>query len=112
MINIRTEKIVKSDARKYRKFKGFEMLPQERLPKKYLAAEINCCQVDKSSIRVQGFKESGWTNQFYHIGDRIPEERFVQLMAHIRKCGTLLMEINEEIETLRAEWQGEETFII
>lgn len=109
-IEIKTRKKVGSDGILYRKIMAFKMLRQKFLPKKYLAEDINVCLVDSSSIRVQGFE--GRFLSFYNVGDKIREDVFQSLLSHIQRCGNLLREINEELESLRSEWNGEETFII
>ena len=112
MIKIRTEKIVGINGELYRKFKQFSMLPQSRLPRKYLAGSKNVCMGGPDSIYIQGFTACGWKSHVYEVGDRISEERFQELLVHIRRCGNRLMKINRKLAKLRKEWSGEETFVI
>lgn len=81
------------------------VLKKNELPSEYTGSEPSVwCSDDGTAIAAN---PSG-----IEIGQWYQEDRIQKVLGIVRASGKRLSEINERIRKLKADWQGEETFII
>lgn len=102
-IKIRMKKEV-VDGTAGRRIQSIEgVLREDELPGEYIFSEPSVWLNSAGLVmEVSGFEISKW----------YPEEFIQKSLEIIRASAKRLHEINQKIAKLKAEWQGEETFII
>lgn len=107
-IEIRTEKVVNGNGEKERKILGWKCLPCNELPDMYIDNKPHIYSTLYETLVVISLEYEWHVSKDYII----PEEYFQKLLEVCVEAGNRLREINKHLAKLKAEWHGEETFII
>jgi hypothetical protein len=107
-IEIKTEKTVNDDGMKCRKIIDWNCFQYDELPNMYVDNTPHMYSISVTSLIIIH------PNYEWRIikGDVISEDSFKILLEVCVEAGNRLREVNKHLAELRAEWNGEETFII
>ena len=108
MIKIKTRKTVE-DGELYREILGVEALGDEDLPQEYLDSWERWVMVFEDGDLNLWKKDEG-IEEVIFPGMWILESYFQRLLKLVKKAGTHLQEINEDLK--RKKWKGKETIMI
>lgn len=107
-IEIKTEKVVNGNGAKERKILGWKTLPSNELPEIYFEQFPRVFDNSYGLLIIEHEKYE-WR---IAKGNTITEDEFQRLLVVFGEAERRLKEVNKHLAELRAEWNGEETFII
>jgi hypothetical protein len=109
-IEIKTEKIVRNDGTLCRKLADVKMIQSNKLPEIYMESKKPV--VFKGLVHNKVFCRNTEGRENYEIGGTYTDDEIQTLIDHCRAAGDNLMECNRILAEKKANWHGEETFII
>jgi hypothetical protein len=111
-IRIETKKVVDDAGILCREILKIKALPKSKLPDIYLLSDGPIVWKFWVNLHLENVKNQIHSHCNIMQGERYSEEFFEKCLDHCRAAGDNLMECNRILAEKRAEWEGEETFII
>jgi hypothetical protein len=102
-LKIKVEKVIERGIPSY-KILEIEALKRSELPDDYLNGDPYCYL--QENLVIGPARECLYMNGVYTLTD------FNKKLSTLKECGERLGKINKNIKELRANWTGQETFII
>jgi hypothetical protein len=111
-IRIETEKVVDDTGILCREILKIKALSKDKLPDIYLLSEGPIVWKFGVNLHLENVKNQIHSHCNIMQGERYSEEFFEKCLDHCRAAGDNLMECNRRLAEKKANWHGEETFII
>jgi tRNA A22 N-methylase len=114
-MELKVEKVVTEEGKKMYKLITFVALSKDKLPKMYTNSYPSVwsnpeCNILSAiiAVRKQTSDKNCIVTSYLRSGELLTEEEFQELLKHLEKSGTRLMEINQKLREMREDWCGEE----